>query len=169
MQYFRFIRLTCCGVISGAPDFWWDSSIQAAGRIGCGVDRHVPEEVADVLVRVHRAGAGPPAVSMRFCLDGESQTNRNAVVHDRLPLVAGEKGLDLGHRLQDRDHADIARADHAHDLFRVLRPRAGVELVHPDDETPPPRGRRQSGRRNGSSASPQRLPKAGSAAPRRGP
>ena len=130
---------------------------QAAGRIGCGVDRHVPEEVADVLVRVHRARAGA------------EEEEDGTVVHDRLPLVAGEKGLDLGHRLQDRDHADIARADHAHDLFRVLRPRAGVELVHPDDETPPPRGRRQSGRRNGSSASPQRLPKAGSAAPRRGP
>ena len=31
---------------------------QPAGRVACGVDRHVPEEVGDVLVRVHRARAG---------------------------------------------------------------------------------------------------------------
>ena len=43
----------------------------------------------------------PPSVKTCFCLTGECQANRNTVVHDRLPLVAGEERLDLGDGLQD--------------------------------------------------------------------
>ena len=70
----------------------------------------------------------PPSVKTCFCLTGECQANRNTVVHDRLPLVAGEERLDLGDGLQDRDHRDIAGGS-AHDLFRVLRPAAIVHSV----------------------------------------
>lgn len=43
----------------------------------------------------------PPSVKTCFCLTGECQANRSTVVHDGLPLVAGEERLDLCDGLQD--------------------------------------------------------------------
>ena len=63
---------------------------------------------------------------------GSQIHNSGNVVHDSFPFIILKQRLDLGNRLQDRNHADVPTPYNTKEHICRCRLCPGIKLVHPD-------------------------------------